>query len=67
MADTAGLELKLALSSGIPEAFTATVNAYVRTRETMDPDIRRRWDLLHVGLSEWFWYDVLKIPRSEAK
>jgi hypothetical protein len=60
------LDLSLAVSSGIPEAYTATVNAIVKARETMDPDIRRREDMLLLALKEWFWYDLCGLPKPEG-
>ena len=58
-----GLDIKLAVSSGIPEAYTATLNYAAKVRETMAPDIVRRHDLIQVALCEWFWFDVMQLPR----
>jgi hypothetical protein len=50
-----GLKLEVAISSGIPEAYTATLNFITKTRESLDLDIRRRYDLLNLWLCEQFW------------
>lgn len=50
-----GLKLELVVSSGIPEAYTATLNLVGKTRETMDKDILRRHDQLNIWLAEQFW------------
>jgi len=50
-----GLEIRLAISSGIPEAYTATMQYAIKVRETMEPDLRRRIDELNTWLAERFW------------
>ena len=59
------IDIQFALSSGIPEAYTATINAIVKRRETMDPDLRRREDQILVALEEWFWFDLIGLPRPQ--
>lgn len=59
----AGLKLELALSSGIPEALAATLNYARVVRETMNPEVRDRFDRLNLALAEAFWYDVIRVPR----
>jgi len=57
-------KIDLAVSSGIAEAYTATIKYMEKVRETTDADIRRRQDLLNLSIMEWFWYDFLSLPRS---
>jgi hypothetical protein len=49
------MKLELVVSSGIPEAYTATLNLIIKIRDTMDPEIRKRYDLLNLWLVENFW------------
>jgi len=45
--------------------FDAWVNAYSVIRQTMDPEIRKRHDLIFLAVSEWFWREVVKIKVPE--
>ncbi len=59
----ADLKLELALSSGIPEAYTQTLKFLQMKRETTDLDLRRRLDLIEVVIAEWFWFEFIGLPK----
>lgn len=67
MPDLSNLKLELVVSSGIPEAYAATLNLIAKIRETMDADIRRRYDLVNIWLVENFWAPFGYQPPAAAQ
>lgn len=47
-----GVELKISGELPGEEFAGKCLDVYIRSRESMDPDIRRRWDLLIVQMAE---------------